>query len=79
MKTIFVIGKVEEIQARKILSVPDEIKIVIVDSMEDVPISERLSSITRSIYEIKAPPKIPEFHYQDIPKQNHKRPYKYHR
>jgi len=79
MKTIYVIGKSTEIEARKILAVPNEIEIVMVNSMDDVPIEERLSSITRSIYEIKAPPKLPELAYIKPPKQNHKRPYKYHK
>ena len=79
MRTIYVIGQVEEQVARKMLSVPDEIRIVMVNSMDDVPFSERLSSTSRSVFEIKAPPKLPELSYMKPPKQNHKRPYKYHR
>jgi hypothetical protein len=87
MKKVFVIGAgtgLEAIEkAKKVLELKEDVEIICVESMEDVPFKERLKSdpsIIQQIHKFKALPKfeIP-FIETDKKRKGHERPYKYHR
>jgi len=87
MKKVFVIGAGTGLyaieKAKKLLQLKEEVEIICVESMENIPLSERVksdSSVIQKIHEFKASPKIyvaPYFH--DKKKKGHERPYKFHR
>lgn len=88
MKKVYVIGAgcgLNAIgKAKKVLELKEEVEIICVEKMEDVPFKERLKSdpsIIQQIYEFKAPPIIPVMPYIDTDKnkKGYERPYKYHR
>ena len=87
MKKVFVIGAgtgsdaVEK--AKKILKLKDEVEIICVESMEDIPFNERIKSdpsVIQQIHEFKPFLKMEVVPYFDDKKRKgHERPYKYHR
>jgi len=87
MKTVYVIGAgvgPDAIdRAKKLLELKDDDKIVCVESMEDVPVTERMKlehPNIQQILKIEAPP-IPEpiQYFEDKKRKGHERPYKFHR
>ncbi len=87
MKKVFVIGAgtgLDAIEkAKKVLELKGEVEIICVESMEDVPFSERLKSdpsVIQQIHELKAPPIIQVPYFEtDKKRKGHERPYKFHR
>ena len=84
MKKVYVIGAgsgseaIEE--ARKILEIKEDIEIICVKDMDDIPLKEQLSSdpsVIQKVYEFKAPPLITYF--DDKKRSGHERPYKFHK
>ena len=87
MKKVFVIGAgtgLDAIEkAKKVLELKEDVEIICVESMEDVPFKERLKSdpsIIQQIHKLEALPKfeIP-FIETDKKRKGHERPYKFHR
>lgn len=87
MKTIFVIGAGTGLtaieNAKKVLELKQDIDIICVESMEDVPFKERLKSdpsIIQQIHKFTAPPLLPQMTcFDDKNRKSHRRPYMYHR
>jgi hypothetical protein len=88
MKKIFVIGAGTDPdaieRAKKILELKDDVEVVCVKTIEDVPPDERFKQCTpavQEIYKISAPPVLPPMTFFDKgkKKKGHERPYKYHR
>jgi len=87
MKKVFVIGAGTGLdaleKAKRVLELKEDIEIICVESMEDVPFKERLRSdpsIIQQIHEFKAQPLLPSMTYfDDKNRKSHQRPYKYHR
>lgn len=88
MKKVFVIGAgigagaIET--AKKVLELKDDIEIVCVESMDDIPLRERIKSdpsVVQQIHKFSAPREIPQtpYFYADEKRKGHERPYKYHR
>jgi len=90
MKKVYVIGAgigLNAIEtAKKVLEIKEEVEIICVENMEDVPPSDRIKSDVSTIRQIhnyySAPPILPSIYFDDIdePKRKgHERPYKFHR
>ena len=83
MKKVYIIGAEKSPDAiesaRKICELSEDVEIVLVESIEDVPLSERIKAIPQ-IHKITAIPRLPDIEYVDAKKKNnHIRPYKFHR
>lgn len=88
MEKVFVVGVgtgLDAIEkAKKVLELKGDVEIICVETIEDIPFSERVKSVGSSIMEIhkySAPPFLPVMTYEHIDKKKkgHERPYKYHR
>jgi hypothetical protein len=90
MEKVFVIGAgtgVDAIEkAKKILALKEDIEIICVESMEDIPFNERIKSdpsLIQQIHQFSASQIIPVMPYfddfKDKKRKGHERPYKYHR
>jgi hypothetical protein len=84
MKKVFVIGAgtgLDAIEkAKKFLELKEDVEIICVESIEDVPLPERLNSDLSEIHKFSAPPILSSLTYFDDKKRKgYERPYKYHR
>lgn len=90
MKKAFIIGSVSDLAIERIklgLGLKEDVEIICVESIEDVPIQERLKYAGSHIHDIHTLKKLeedikllPSIHYaEDKKRKGHERPYKYHR
>lgn len=88
MKKVFVIGAgigTDAIEtAKKVLDLKDDVEIICVENMEDIPLKERIKSdpsVIQQIHKFSAPREIPlmPYFHTDKKKKGHERPYKFHR
>lgn len=87
MRKVYVIGAenmdIEKI--RRIISTPDNVEIICVKNMEEIPLEDRLKSdpsVIHQIHEFKTCPIVPAtYSYFGTEKRvkGHERPYKFHR
>lgn len=82
MTKVYIIGAkhTDLKKIRLMANVPESSEIILVDSREEIPIEARVKS-DLSIREIIPFTKLPDLIIPDLhfEKQNHKRPYKFHR
>ena len=87
MKKVYVIvagaGDDAKEKANKVLELQDDVEIICVDSVQDIPIDER-SLIYNNVMEVHkfiARPLFTDIQYEYIPKKRkgHERQYKYHK
>jgi hypothetical protein len=86
MKKVYVIGagsgQDAGKRAREVLELKEEVEIICVESIEDIPFGERAKSdpsSIRQIFEIKAPPILPISYVIGNKKKKHERPYRYYK
>lgn len=87
MKKVFVIGAGTSLvaieKAKKVLELKDDVDIICVESLEDIPFNERLKSdpsVIQQIHEFSTPPILPSMTYfNDKKRKGYERPYKFHR
>jgi hypothetical protein len=88
IKKIYIIGagsgKASIEKVKRDLKLKEDIKIILVESMEEIPLEDRLNSnpsIIQQIHKFSAHPILrPITYYNDNKKRKgHERPYKYHR
>jgi hypothetical protein len=90
MKKVYVIGAGTGLNASKeaiiVLNLNENDEIICVNSIEDVPLEERIKSdpaVIQYIHKFTARPELPELNLIDIrkdkKKKGHERPYKFHR
>lgn len=68
-------------KAREVLSLPEDVQIVCVSKVEDIPIEDRMQQISE-MRSLKAPPimEIPQINWErPDKKKGHERQYKFHR
>jgi len=80
MPKVYIVGgnALDSERACKIAGVAADVEVVLVDSMEDVPLGMRTNESLKEIIPFTMYDRY-EMPRYDIPKQNHTRPYKYHR
>lgn len=86
MRKVYVLGAGDsDIQKiREITSIPDNVEIVCISSMENIPIEEQFNSdiaTVRQIHKFSAPPLLPLMPYisTDRKTKGYERPYKFHK
>lgn len=87
MKKVFVIGAgtgLDAIEkAKKTLELKGDVEIILVETLEDIPLKERFSSdpsVIQQIHKFETLPRIEVAPYfPDKKRKGHERPYKFHR
>lgn len=87
MKIVYVIDaggySNDVLKAKKALLIDDDVEVIFVESREDIPIKDRISSdptIIQEIHKLVARPVMPDVClFVDKKKKSHERPYKFHK
>ena len=77
MKSIYIIGGNSIETARRLLDVPEDVNVILVNSQEDIPLGDRDSSDISCILPFRRMPNV-KF-YDNYKKPSWKRDYKYHK
>lgn len=75
------VGPEHTAKAREVLSLPEDVQIICVSKVEDIPIEDRMQQISE-MRRLNAPPpllEIPQIYWEKPKKKGHEPPYKYHR
>ena len=80
MKSIYIIGGTSIEQSRRLFDIPNDVNVVLVNSKEDIPLEDRVSSNIGSIIPFKRlTPDDPSIYWDKPKKSSWKRDYKYHK
>jgi predicted aconitase with swiveling domain len=82
MKKLYVIGASQNSDAlAKIIAENPNLDVVCVNSVDEIPLTERIKSVNKNIVEIKQIQLKPNYYqpYFKEKKKNHERPYKFHK
>jgi len=79
MKSIYIIGGTSIESSRRLFDLPKDVNVVLVNSKEDIPLSDRESSDISCIFPFRRMPDVNPVYWEKSKKLSWKRDYKYHK